>query len=363
MSGDLPAIVLVPGFLGTNLARPGGARLWLSIGQMLLGDLATDMRFDGAGAPLLTDGLVELVYSDLLDGLGAAGLVVYTFPFDFRRSVFAAAADLAAFIDAIARATGGKRFVLVAHSQGALVTALYPYVDSAWATRVERSILLGGPLCGTFDAVETAMGTHPLVERLGSHSLRDTTAEVGACLRTWPGLFSMLPDPETFEGGEAAFDGGAWAHGFSPPQAMLDEAREVRRKIKGSPLFHERPCAHLLSLRYHTADAYVPGLVLAGPRSAPGDGTVPACTASFQKIPAYHVDYPHQLLPLDPRAIRGIRDLAATGTTDLERVSEAQCNARLLTTTEPAQLALAASVLEGSSTLAKVAWLLAPPGL
>jgi pimeloyl-ACP methyl ester carboxylesterase len=361
MSGDLPAIVLVPGFLGVNLARPGGTRLWLSLGQMLLGDLATDLRFDGAGTPLVTDGLLELVYTDLRAALSAAGLVVHAFPFDFRRSIFAAAADLAAFIDGITRSTGAKRFVLVAHSQGALVTALYPYVDPAWTTRVERSVFLGAPLSGTFDAVESALGTHALVDRLASLSLRDTPAQIGACMRTWPGLYSMLPDPELFEGGEAAYGAGAWASGFAPAQGLLDEAREVRRKLKGSPLFHERPCAQLLSLRYHTADTYVPGRVLAGPRTAPGDGTVPACTAGFGGIPAYHVDYPHQLLPLDPKAIRGIRDLAVNGTTDLERVSDTQCNARL-ETPEPSPLALAANLFQSGSTLARMAWLLAPPG-
>lgn len=365
---DLPEIVLVPGFLGVHLARPDGTRLWLTPEAMATRHLASELRFDPAGPPLLPDGPVGFIYADLVRRLRDAGFVVHAFSYDFRRSALDAARLLAGFIDALAQATPGKRYVLVAHSLGAIVAGLYACVDPRWKSRVTGSIFLGGTLAGTFESIEVARGTHPILTRIENLVLRDDSVAFGACQRTWPGLFSMLPDPDTFAGGAAAFDASAWPRECAPQQAPLTEAREVRRLLRTSPIF-DAPAAQLISVRFATIDSYGPGPVAVGPSSAPGDGTVSARAASFRGVPAYHVDFPHTFLPVDPKAIRGVIDLARSGTTDLERVTEAQCSAPL-EGQEPLLLGLlqgvGTSLLDcverGGLRAAHVVGLLGPPG-
>jgi pimeloyl-ACP methyl ester carboxylesterase len=367
----LPEVVLIAGFLGLNLKRPDGVRIWLTPSSFVLRDVARDLRLDGDGPPLVPDGLNRVIYGDLVRDLRQAGFRVHALSFDFRRPVLAVAADLA---DALRALGPDRRFVFVSHSLGALIAAVYPYVDEAWSSRVVASISLGGPLAGTFEAVDAAHGTHPIIERLSKLSIRDNQADYAACMRTWAGLFDMLPDPAFFAGAEAAFDPTRWSSDVAPSPALLTLARQTRSLVEASPIF-SIPCAQLVSLGYRTAAAYAEGPVAAAPRTAPGDGTVPAFTATFGgRVPAYVVDFPHTLLPLDPKAIRGVIDLASTGKTALPRLDPTQPLAPLGTegaSIEDASLeeivaeylrAVAARTDDAGLTLLHVAWLLGVPG-
>ncbi len=46
-------------------------------------------------------------------------------------------------------------------------------------------------------------------------------------------------------------------------------------------------------------------------------------------VPAYRVDLPHTLIPLDPSAIRGVIELITTGECTLPRVTDEEANARI----------------------------------
>jgi pimeloyl-ACP methyl ester carboxylesterase len=312
----LPEIVLLAGFLGLNLARPDGRRVWLTPEAFALEDVAGALHLDAGADPLVPDGLNRVVYGDLVRDLRLAGFAVHALDFDFRRPVRDIAANLAA---ALATLGPDRRFVFVSHSMGALVAAVYPYVDPAWRSRVAGAIFLGGTLAGSFEVVKAALGQHPILARLALLSLPDTQADFAASMRTWPGMLDMLPDPALSPGGADAFDAASWPPSAAPAPALLAASRETRRLVEASPLF-TLPCAQLLSLRFATTDAYAPGTLQPG-HTGPGDGMVPARTASFGGMPVYRVDLPHTILPLDPKAIRGIAELAATGTTSLDRVT------------------------------------------
>lgn len=362
---DLPPIVLLAGFLGLDLARGDGARVWLTPGSFVLGDVARDLTLGPSAPALYPAGLNRVVYGDLVRGLRRAGFAVHAFNFDFRRSVIDVAVELRAALDAI----GPMRpAVFVSHSMGALVNAVYPRVDPAWRSRMDRAIFLGGPLGGTFEVVEAALGKHPIIRRLSTLSLLDDSADFAACMRTWPGLYDLLPDPDLFARGEDAFDAGAWPAGMRPSPLLLKAARETRRMVNTSPLF-SIPCAQILSLRFGTVDGYSPGPVGPGPRGAPGDGTVSARTAGFGGVELYRVESPHTLLPVDPAAIAGVIEIAATGATGLPRVGAAEV-ALARVTAEPTLEEITAAytgmavgqAARGLFDLQDLCWLLAPRG-
>lgn len=320
---DLPEIVLLAGFLGLHLARPDGTRVWLTPERFALADVASDLRFD---RQLVPDGVNGLIYGDLVRGLRAQGFAVRAFRFDSRKSALAIAEDLAA---SLAEAFAGRRFVLVGHSMGALIAALYPYVDPSWRERIERAIFLGGVLGGTFESVECALATHPIITRLSGLSMQNGPEDFASCMRTWPGLFDMLPDPALFEHGESAFDASRWPRGHAPAPELLARSREARELINASPIF-EIPCTQLASVRFSTTDRYLDDGVTPGPRDAAGDGSLSARTARFRGVPAYEVDLPHTLIPADPKALRAIVELVKTGATSLPEITPAQMAARIV---------------------------------
>ena len=362
----LPEIVFIAGFLGLHLSRPDGERVWLTPGQFALGDVAHALRLDNGAPALRPDGLNHIVYRNMVMDLRRAGFAVHALNFDFRKSVITIAEELRAALDALGP---NRRFVFVSHSMGALVAAVYPHVDSAWRSRVERSIFLGGPLAGTFEVVDAGIGVHSIISRLAILSLRNDADDYAACMRTWPALYDMLPDPAHFPGGDAAFAEGRWPPHLAPPPARLAAARRTRDLITTSPLFTSVPCAQILSLRFATADTYAPGRVASAPAIAPGDGTVPARTATFGGVPAYRVDLPHTLIPLDPKAIRGVIELARTGVTSLPQVTPNEIRPRAEgrePTLEDIMSAYAlteiARVPSDGLSLFHVCWLLGPHG-
>jgi hypothetical protein len=185
-------------------------------------------------------------------------------------------------------------------------------------------------------------------------------------MRTWPGLYDMLPDPAFFMGAERAFRASEWPPGFTPDPKLLDLASHTRHLVSTSPLF-TIPCAQLLSLRFATVDGYAAGPITPGPRLAPGDGTVAARTASFGNVPVYRVDSPHTLLPVDPKAIDGVLELAQTGQTRLPLVTPDQLQGPLSMrepTLEEISAAWARARMEdvsrGLFPLQDLCWLLAP---
>lgn len=319
-----PEVVLIAGFLGLHLATHGGQRVWLTPPAFALRDVATELGIGPGGLSLVPDGLNEIVYSEMVRGLRGAGLTTHAFAFDFRRSVAEVARDLA---EALLALGPNRRFALVTHSLGALVASVYPLIDLDWMSRIDRVIHLGGTLPGTFEVVDAALGAHPIISRLSDLSLRNGPEDYAACMRSWPSLYEMLPDPALFEGGARAFEADAWAPELRPDPELLATALQTRDLVQKSPLAAV-PTHHLLSVRFSTADGYAEGAIAPRrPRTAAGDGTVSARAALSLGAPVHRVDLPHTLIPLDPKAIRGVIELVTTGETTLPRVTSEDAGA------------------------------------
>ena len=175
---DRPAglILFVPGFKGTALADRSGRRIWVTAEEAIFGTRSLALPVPEIGitnAELLTDGLLTSVpvipglyrydvYGGTLDTLErAAGgrFEVRSFPYDWRRSIEAAARSLASVVDA-ERRRGRGPIVLVGHSMGGLVVAHYlrygggdPSAGIEWiGTRsIDAAVIAAAPFRGSLE--------------------------------------------------------------------------------------------------------------------------------------------------------------------------------------------------------------------
>ncbi|MEO7328499.1 MAG: hypothetical protein ABI193_07975 [Minicystis sp.] len=336
-SNDLPDLVLLPGFMGMNLDDAFGRRLWLSPVPIATGDLASHLALDPSGTTDATPGLVVrpngpigFIYGRAIRAFQEAGLTVHVFPLEFRRSALDTTVEIKAFVEWIISTRPGRRLVFVGHSMGAILAALYPHVDPAWEQRIAAAVFLGGTLAGSFEPVEGLTGTHWFLDVVGVRDLERERA-LRETMSTWPGIYSMLPDPLTFPEAAAVYDARAWPGPARPPQRRLDEIRDrLRPMVRDSPL-RKVPTVQLMSVVCPTVDAITwdDGALRTGPMTAAGDGTVAARTAFLGVDAAYEVDFPHTFMPNDPKAIQAIIDIAYGRKPSLPPISEARANARL----------------------------------
>jgi pimeloyl-ACP methyl ester carboxylesterase len=378
----LPAVILLPGFMGVHLldADSDAGRVWLDPAAALRGDLAARAALDAsgeadafAGERLVPDGVVRLIYADLTRALRAAGYAVHTFPFDFRRSIVDSTLVLRDLVRGVLARSTDQKIVLLGHSMGALLACLLPPHLPELAGRVEQTIFLGGPLGGTFDSVESLTGTHWILPRLVWLSRgKESSLDFQASLATWPGVFSMLPDPEVFLDCDPVFDADSWPSKVAVPPRLLAEAFALKKEIRESALFKlGAPVTQLLATRYPTIGSLAldaEGKLVAGPRTRQGDGVV-AASSALAGVTAYRTTFPHTLAPVEPAAITAILDLLRENSCALPRIREEEVTAELPPGVTPViDMALglmdsgAESMLQGHLTSAALAWLFSPIG-
>jgi pimeloyl-ACP methyl ester carboxylesterase len=326
----MAAIVYLPGILGSHLRRPGGERLWLEIDGIWKGALGPHLALGvdgvteaGGGLPLLPDGHLEPFYGLAASRWRAAGITVHEYSYDWRKSVTREADELARYLD---RLPAGESVALVAHSMGGLVACEYASRYPAWKNVVERAILIGTPLRGSFSPMEAVTGDFRLSRLLAALTIgipdHETRQRELAC--TLPGLIDMLPDPDVFPSAASLYAKSAWPDGLSPPQPWLDASLALKRRLIGSPLL-ERAVV--------LASKEIPTPVEARVEPRPetskygaGDGLVPLRAALREGVPAFGIRFLHAVQMLDPAAIKAVRLLARGEEPDLDRLTVADAD-------------------------------------
>jgi pimeloyl-ACP methyl ester carboxylesterase len=287
--------------------------------------LADDGERDRVPAQILyPDGHVRLVYEKAARKWRMRGFIVHEFTFDWRKPIANAADRLHLFIESLRLERPAKKLALVGHSMGGLVAALYAARHPEWSTRVAQAIFLGSPLRGSYAPIEALLGTYPVFPKVALADLADDLGDYMAMAKTLPGLIDMLPDPDVFPDAAPLYQRVAWPAASAPAQVWLDQSRQVKRLLAGSPILET---AHLVvSHDYPTTGevAVVGGELRPGPANRPGDGTVPTRSAAggIPGLAVYRARRGHADLPREDAVIEAVADLLRDGRCDLPRLSQ-----------------------------------------
>ncbi|MDO9434529.1 CHAT domain-containing protein [Hydrogenophaga sp.] len=347
-AAERPAVILLPGILGSHLAVDG-KRIWL--GMRILGGLDKLGYREGA-SNVQADGPIGMVYDDLAAFLSATHQVI-EFSFDWRRPIEEEAVRLAGVIDQAlsARATTGQPVRLIAHSMGGVVARTVqlerPDVWQRWLERPgSRLLMLGTPNGGSYAPMQVLTGDDTMGNALSSFGLPFQDHKARALMAAMPGLIQLqagLLDPAQGLAQSARWQALAdqdmktleesnfW-HGVEslrniytwgvPTQAVLDRAVLLRQRLdrqrdEALAGFRDRVVMVVGNASATPAGFDIDareGLVYLNQPEG-GDGRVTLSSALLPGVRAWKVDAKHGDLPDVEHAFAAYLDLLQHGDT------------------------------------------------
>jgi CHAT domain-containing protein/tetratricopeptide (TPR) repeat protein len=210
ITGDRPVVIVLPGIMGSHLARGTGGskdRVWFDVLGLARGQLR-EIAFDRQD--IAPDGIFRMFYGDLCDHLAATHDVL-PFDYDWRQPLAHAAARLAAVVGEALGRTPSQPVRLLTHSMGGLVVrAMLAKHPDVWKRLVERTggrwIMLGTPNRGSHGAVESLLGLSGSTRKLALLHPPMGLQGVVDLIGSLPGGLQLLPRPGFRDTGNVAHD-------------------------------------------------------------------------------------------------------------------------------------------------------------
>ncbi len=346
-AADRPAVFVLPGILGSNLALDG-KRIWL--GFRFINGLKK-LAWDPATAARVTpDGPIGLSYDDLIDRLADTHEVM-PFAYDWRRPIEDEARRLADAVEAAltARASSGKPVRLLAHSMGGLVARTMQLERPAtWQKMMARDgarlLMLGTPNGGSWAPMQTLSGDDTFGNALVAFGSLFDNGGTRKMMASMPGFIQLqaaLLDPvqqldkastwqrladddmAVLRSHSIWHDEGAqrtiyeWG---APPQGVLDQAVALRKRLDAQVPMLGADAQKMLLVVGH-ADFTPAGIVQGNDgleyldTPDDGDGRVPLQSALLPGVRTWKVDAEHGKLPDVASAFAAYIELLATGQT------------------------------------------------
>ncbi|MDH5538198.1 MAG: CHAT domain-containing protein, partial [Rhizobacter sp.] len=359
---ERPAVLLLPGILGSNLSVDG-KRVWLSLHTV--GGLSRLAWRDG-DAKVAPDGPIGSVYDGLSDFLSATHEVI-EFAFDWRCPLEQEARRLADAIEAAmaARAATGQPVRLVAHSLGGLLARTVqlerPELWQRWIARPgSRLLMLGTPNGGSWAPMQMLSGDDLFgnaVLAFGlpfqDHKARQLVAEFPGLIQLQAGLLDKVQrldeakrwqeladlDMATVRRANWWHDDGVQRNVYRwgvPPQAVLDQAVALRRRLdaQGDAVFGGSQGSVVMVLG--RADFTPAGFDVDAREGLyyldaadDGDGRVTRDSALLPGVAAWQLRCGHSELPSEAGAYEAYLELLENGQTQrLQRVAAAGAASR-----------------------------------
>ncbi len=357
-ASDKPAVILLPGILGSHLAVDG-QRIWL--GLRLVGGLKRLAWPDAPGHAVLPDGAIGPIYDDLAQYLAETHEVI-EFAYDWRKPVEDEAERLAGVAEAAlaARAQNSQPVRFVAHSMGGLVVRTMALVaPDVWqnllARRGARVLMLGTPNAGSWAPMQVLSGDDTFGNTLTAfgapfqdHAARQLMAQFPGFLQlqaaladstrqldrraTWQALadadLAAVEDHNRWHSEGLQLNAYRWG---IPPQPVLDAAKAFRQALdqqreRDLPRWADKLLLVVGRARF-TPDGYElggQGLEYLNAADA-GDGRVTRASALLPGVRTWAVDCAHGSLPDFEPAFAAYAELLDSGSTShpaLEPVRE-----------------------------------------
>jgi len=342
-----PAVIVLPGILGSNLALDG-KRIWLGI--RLIGGLKK-LAWDPASAAHVTpDGPIGMVYDDLIEQLALTHEVI-AFAYDWRRPVEDEARRLADVVDAALarRDTSQQPVRLIAHSMGGLVARTMQLErPEVWQRMMAREgarlLMLGTPNGGSWAPMQTLSGDDTFGNALVAFGGLFDDAGTRKLMAAMPGFIQLqaeLTDPSLGLNLEATWqkladddlqrlkERSVWHDGAdqlgayrwsAPPQAVLDQAVALRRRLDAQASNLGADAQKMLLVVGHakfTPAGYTfgsDGLEYLDATDG-GDGRVTLHSALLPGVRTWRCDASHGKLPDDADAFMAYVELLGSGDT------------------------------------------------
>lgn len=355
-----PALILLPGILGSHLAVDGD-RIWL--GFRFVGGLErlaiTTERFR-----VKPDGVIGSYYDELTEYLSESH-EVSTYPFDWRVPIEDAADVLANVIqrELDRRVTSGQPVRFLAHSMGGLVVRTmalrHPKVwRAAMARSGARFVMLGTPNGGSYVPMQVLSGDDTFGNLLGAFGAPFQAAKARQLMAAFPGFLQLQADlggalgKSSFWASMAASDLKAsqdlspW-HRWTesewgvPTQKVLDQALALRRQLddQASELHRSGSVVLVVGSRERTPDGFEerPNEPLWYLDTDQGDGRVSHARARLPSVPTWRVGCAHSELPSFVASFGAYLDLLRRGDTSALPRLEDDAPARSPTRSRPAR--------------------------
>jgi len=345
-SKDKPAVIILPGILGSQL-RVDGELVWLSL--RIVNGLER-LRYAENDASVAPGGWISLYYDELARYLATSHEVIQ-FPFDWRKPIEVEAKRLADVIDdTLKDRTAPVR--ILAHSLGGLVArAVQKEAKGVWDKLFKheqsRLIMMGTPHAGSWAPMQVLSGDNlvgNLVAYLGAlfreQEARELFAALPGFIQLQAGLLDAalgLDKPETWQA-LANADRKLWElstpwHNLEiqrrnlnwglPKKDVLEKARELQAWLALQDL---QPYGNRIVNVVGNADETPSGYVTDPTaqsfdylQTSRGDGTVTLSSAMLRGVRAFQVDVEHSRLPASSELFAGYLNLLETGTPDDSR--------------------------------------------
>jgi hypothetical protein len=344
-----PAVFMLPGILGSNLAVDG-RRIWLGLGLVGgLGQLEYGPDNTGRVQP---DGAISLVYDKLMRHLQATHEVI-EFAFDWRVPIEQEAQRLATAVTAAldARAASGTVVQILAHSMGGvLARCMALEAPAVWqrlmAHPQARLLMLGTPNGGSWAPMQVLSGDDTFGNALAAFGSPLADRAARRIMAGMPGFLQLqagLLDPALGLDQEATWARLAdddytrmqqanWWHRHAgeemqaayhwgvPPQAVLDAAKALRLRLDAQREQDLPQWAHKLALVVGRAPATPVGFEVGTQGfvyldANDGDGRVPLTSALLPGVATWQLGCDHGSLPSETSAFAAYVELLNTGKT------------------------------------------------
>lgn len=331
VSGTKPIVVLLPGIMGSNLSLNNSV-LWINYWKFIAGGLKklTDKNISATS-------LVATSYKDLTEFLRDDYDVV-TFPFDWRLPLEQAADKLNGKILELLKT--GQAIKLIGHSMGGVLIRdfMIKYRNGTWEKLKQlkgfRVVFLGAPLNGSYRIPAVLYGMDAITQKLDKIDKFHSEKELVAMFSGFKGILNLLPisgetgvdfaQPETWKQMHAGIADPDWPR---PAAKDLEWFANYQKQIKtgmSESDFEQAvyiagkddatPCGFRIDEK-STGKELVFLSTSEGDQSVTWESGIPKKMVENNSV--FYVNVSHGSLACDPDMFKGIKEILATGSSNL----------------------------------------------